>query len=144
MLRSASDVLATGDVGQIVDFAIEANRTASSATRELGIVKGGLRALAEEEGKRTSSSSVRFEGNLGVAHVVIPKPVYRARKGMRLGELRKVLSDETYETLFVEKVVVDVGEDFEDGFADLSPSQRLVVEKFVESVPQTARVNLPE
>jgi hypothetical protein len=146
MLKSAADVLASEDVGTIVDFAIEANRTVVSTTRELASVKSHLRALAEERKREEPAlTSVKFEGHLGVAQIVMPtKPVLRARKGMRLADLKRVLPAEVYESLFVERVVVDVADTYEEGFSNLSPRQRLVVEKFVESVPQTSRVNLPE
>jgi len=146
MLKSAKDVLASGDVGAIVDFAIEANRSVTSTSKELDSVKVHLRNLAADQRKTDPSiTSAKFEGHLGVAHIVMPtKPIFRARKGMKLGDLKKVLPEEVYASLFEEKVVVDVTVDYETNFANLSPSQRLVVEKFVEGVPQTPRVNLPE
>jgi hypothetical protein len=146
MLKSARDVLASGDVGAIVDFAIEANRSVTSTSKELDSVKAHLRGLAaNQKNADPALTSVKFEGHLGVAHIVMPsKPIFRARKGMKLADLKKVLPEEVYASLFEEKVVVDVGTDYATNFAGLSPSQRLVVEKFVESVPQTARVNLPE
>jgi hypothetical protein len=146
MLRSAKDILASGDVGAAVDFAIEANRTVASTSSDLDVVKAHLRGLAEASKRNDPTlKSVKFEGHLGIAHVVmVSKPVFRARKGMRLADLKKVRPSETYESLFAEKVVVDVADDYETNFSNLSPGQRIVVEKFVESVPQTARVNLPE
>lgn len=146
MIRSAKDILASGDVTSIVDFAIEANRVVRSTDEELDAVKAHLRVLAEDRKKsEPSTTSVKFEGHLGIAHVVMPvKPIFRARKGMRLGDLKKVLPAEMYASLFAEKVVVDVADDYEENFSALSPAQRLVVEKFVEKVPQTPRVNLPE
>ncbi len=146
MLRSAKDILAAGDVGSIVDFAIEANRLVVSTDRELDAVKAHLRALAAERKKSDPVlSNVKFEGHLGIASVVlVGKPVFRARKGMKLADLKKVLPEDTYNSLFSERVVVDITDDYEENFSNLSPSQRIVVEKYVESVPQTARVNLPE
>ncbi len=147
MLKSAADVLATGDVGAIVDFAIEANRVVVSTTRELSSVKGHLRVLAEKQkASDPSITSAKFEGHLGVANVVMPsKPTLKARKGMNLLALKRVLPEEVWDSLFLEKTVVDVRADaFEANFAALNPSQRLVVEKYIESAPQTPRVNLPE
>jgi hypothetical protein len=146
MLKSAKDILASGDVGMVVDFAIEANRAVVSAARDLDDVKAHLRALAGERRKSDPSlTNVKFEGHLGIASVVlVGKPVLRARKGLKLADLKKVLPVETYDSLFSERVVVDISENYEDGLANLSPSQRFVVEKFVEAVPQTPRVNLPD
>jgi hypothetical protein len=146
MLKSAKDVLATGDVTAIVDFAIEANRRIASATEDLGVVKAYLRSLAEkEQGMNPALSRVLFEGHLGSAQVVIPtKVLFKARKGMKLGDLKKVLPAETYESLFTEKVIVEPSEDYEENSSALSPSQRLVVDKYVEGAPQTPRVSLPE
>jgi hypothetical protein len=146
MLKSAKDILASGDVGSIVDYAIEANRAVVSTGRELDSVKAHLRALAGERRKTDPSlTNVKFEGHLGIASVVlVGRPVFKARRGMRLADLKKVLPSETYESLFSERLVVDVSDDYEENFANLSPSQRFVVEKFVEPVPQTPRVNLPD
>jgi hypothetical protein len=145
MLKSAKDVLASGDVGDIVDFAIEANRTVMSATKELGSVKAHLRGLAESQKlEAPGTTSVKFEGHLGVAQVVLGKPGFRARKGMKLGDLERVLPVDLYESLFVEEVLVTLSEDYAENFSQLDPAQRLVVENYVEFAPPTPRVNLPE
>lgn len=146
MLKSAMDVLATGDLFSIVDFAIETNRILSTTSKDLGVVKAHLRRLAETRRKSEPAlRSVQFEGHLGIAHVVMPtKLIFRARRGMNLSDLKQVLPEEMYTSLFKEKLVVEVSDDYGVNFADLSPGQRLVVEKFVEGVAQTSRVNLPE
>lgn len=144
MLKSAQDVLASGDVRAIVDFAIEANRTVVSTTAELRVVKLHLRALAEAEKRGNPRlTNVKFEGLTGVAQVVLGKPVPHGRKGMNLRDLRKVLSEELYASLFNEIVQVDVSEDYETNYSQLNPSQRIVVDRYVEFAPPTSRVNLP-
>jgi hypothetical protein len=145
MLKSAKDVLASGDVGDIVDFAIEANRTVTSATKELASVKAHLRGLAEEARRASpETSSIKYEGHLGVAQIVLGKPSYRVRKGMDLTDLRKVLPADVYDQLFVEQVVAQLSIYYAENASFLDPAQRTVVENYVEFAPPTPRVNLPE
>lgn len=145
MLKSAKDVLASGDVGAIVDFAIEANRTVAATTKELGSVKSHLRGLAESARRESpETTSVKFEGHLGVAQVVLGKPGFRVRKGMNVTDLRKVLPAEVYDQLFCEQVVAQLSVYYEENSSVLNPSQRAVVERYVEFAPPTPRVNLPE
>jgi hypothetical protein len=145
MLKSAKDVLASGDVGAIVDFAIQANREVKSAKTELGSVKGHLRSLAEaEKGKNPKLTSVVFDGLLGTAQVVLGKKVASSRKGMNLHDLKHTLPPGLYRCLFEERTVVEIRDGWEDNYAELNPAQRLVVDRYVEFEPQTPRVNLPE
>jgi hypothetical protein len=145
MLKSAKDVLASGDVGAIVDFAIEANRSVAATTEELRSVKAHLRGLAEAQKREApETTSVKFEGHLGVAQIVLGKPGFRVRRGMNLTDLRKVLPAEVYDSLFCEQVVAQLSIYYEENSSILNPSQRSVVERYVEFAPPTPRVNLPE
>ena len=133
-------------VASAVDFAIEAHRTITATTDELNLVKVHLRVRAEAKRLEDPSvTSVQFEGHLGVAQVVLGKSMTpRARRGMRLIDLKKVLDEETYNSLFVERTVVDVADNYEGAFSALTPSQRTVLNKYVEFAAATPRVNLPE
>lgn len=145
MLKSARDVLASGDVRAIVDFAIEANRMVAATSTELRSVKAHLRGLAEDQKRGDpSKTSVKFEGHLGVAQVVLGKPFPHGRKGMNLGDLKRTLPEDIYASLFSEITVVGVADGYEENFSQLNPAQRLVVEKYVDFSATTSRVNLPE
>lgn len=145
MLKSAKDVLRSGNVGAIVDFAIQANREVKSGKTELSSVKDHLRSLAEvEKDQHPELTAVKFDGLLGVAQVVLGKKVATAKKGMRLQDLKRTLPVRLYEFLFEERTVVDIRDGWEDNYAELDPAQRLVVDRYVEMVPPTPRVNLPE
>lgn len=146
MLKSAKDILASGDIRAIVDYAIEANRVLKAATEDLASMKEYLRGQAQEARKTDDSvTSVRFEGQLGVAHVVIPsKSFVKVKKGMNPADLKKVVGADVYEHLFVEKTVIEPRAEYETAFADLSPRERLVVENYVGVFPALPRVNIPE
>jgi hypothetical protein len=125
----------------IVDYAIEVNRSVQTSSKDLASVKAYLR----DQAQKMKRSNVRFEGRLGVAQVVVPnKPFVRVRKGMHPLDLKKVLPPATFRGLFVERTFAEPTENYEVRFADLSPSQRLVVESYVEVTPALPRVNLPE
>lgn len=146
MLRSAKDILASGDIGAVVDLAIEVNRTAQVSTKDLSSVKEWLRGLAKDK-KRLSPevTHVSFEGQLGVVQVVIPsKPFVRVRKGMNPADLKKVLTQEEYESLFVEKTVIEPTSEYRKKLATLDQRKQLMVKNYVGVTPAVSRVNIPE
>jgi hypothetical protein len=75
MLKSAQEVIASGNDRFVVDYAIEVNRQITAFSKELSTVKKHLRKLGLSRvvaGKR----SVAVEGNLGVGStpkVIVPK-----------------------------------------------------------------------
>ena len=146
MLRSAKDILASGDVGAVVDLAIEVNRTAQTSTKDLSSVKDWLRVRAKDRKKKDPElTHVSFEGQLGVIQVVIPsKPFVRVKKGMDPRGLKKVLTSEEYESLFVEKTVIEPSSEYQKKLASLDPRKRFVVEGYVGVTPAVSRVNIPE
>jgi hypothetical protein len=143
MLKKASEVIASGDLKQVVDFAIETYRTIDGSCEELEVCKGFLR----EEARKVSgpkSSCVLLEGNLGAAQVVFPKPLPRVRRGVDLLASEEGLPPGVFRTLFTKRVVIEFVEDFEEKFATLSSSERAVIDNLVEVVPSTPRVSLPK
>jgi len=143
MLRTASEVIASGDTKAVVDFAIEANRTATATSRELNQAKGHLREEAKVQGDG-SSWSVDIEGNLGTATVVFDKDAPKTKRGQDLKDIEPNLSDETFARLFTKEVVVKPVKDFVDKLDDLSAAEREVVSRFVEVKPTTPKVYLPK
>lgn len=144
MLKTAKDVLASGNVSSVVDFAIETNRTITALSKELEGVKPFLRAEGTRLQALSGQNSVEITGNLGVATVVGVKPEPKAKKGMSLADLEASLPPEVFSALFVKKVVVNIADDYEAKVANLTAAQRAVVSNFVEVVASTPRVNLPK
>jgi len=144
MLKTAKDVVASGDVSSVVDFAIEANRTISGLTKELEIVKAALRAKGVELAALSGENAVEFHGYLGAAQIVMVRPSFKVRKGVDLLASEAGLPPEVFNALFVKRTVVDFSADFETKLASLPPAQKAVISNLVESALSTPRVNLPK
>ncbi len=144
MLKSARDVVASGDAAEMVDYAIEANRQIAQLTAELEILKAALRAKGLEEAASTGETTVALEGHLGKAQVILVKPQWRVRRGVDLLASERGLPPEVFQTLFVKKTVVDFAPDFEMKIAGLPSGVQAVIRNLVEAVSSTPRVNLPK
>jgi len=144
MLKSAKDVVASGETASVVDFAIEADRTIKQLTKELEVVKAALRAKGIAEAALTGENSVEIEGNLGKAQIVMVRPAPKAKKGVDLLASEAGLPSEVFASLFVKKTVVDFADDFETKLAALPSAQKAVISNLVEIVASTPRVNLPK
>ena len=149
MEKSAKEVLAAGLVGEVVDFAIEKNRIATAATKELEAVKPFLREAGLADAGRTGEKTANLVGLLGTAQIVFPvaKPV--AKKGVDLSASAETsLPAEVFAALFTKRIVtvVEPVADFEEKLAamKLTPAQRAALANLVEVQPQTPRVNLPK
>jgi hypothetical protein len=146
MLKSSKDVLASGNLASVVDFAIETHREIVQLTQELEAVKPHLRAEGVARQALSGENSVEIEGNLGVATIVGVKPVPTAKKGMNLASLETSLPPEVFHSLFVKRpvVMIDIAADYESKLPRLNPAQKAVLSNYVEMVRSTPRVNLPK
>ena len=140
MLKEARTVIANGDERQVVDYAIEANRTMTSAKKGLDEAKVFLRKRAEQSA--LPGETVELQGNLGSAQVTLvsrpgPKP------GVDLVACLGKLSVDL-QRLFVRKVTVSLVEDFEEQVETLPPDRKAVIRNLIEVRSQTPRVTLPQ
>jgi len=140
MLKRAREVIASGDVRQVVDYAIEANRQASQASAELNEAKAFLRTSAL--GQADGFDIVELEGNLGVATVSFSRAEAKPRKGWDLKDIEVNLRPEVFSALFAKEIVVRPVDDFEDRLADLQPAERTIIDRFIEIRPSTPKVHL--
>lgn len=142
MLKTASEIIAQGDIRTVVDFAIEVNREVTAGSRELDYVKVHLR---EEARKSVESGKVvDIEGNLGTATIVFDNDTPKTRKGQDLKGIEPNLSEETFARLFTKEVVVKPVKDFIDMIEGLSAAEKAIVDRFVEIRPATPKVYLPK
>ena len=144
MLKSAKDVVASGNVGEVVDFAIEANRTIAALTKELEECKVALRASGVAQAALSGENAIELDGLLGKAQIVMVKATPKVKKGVSLLASEAGLPADIFAALFVKRTVVDFAEDFEVKLAGLSTAQKAVIQNLVEIVPSTPRVNLPK
>lgn len=140
MLKTAQEVIASGDDRAIVDYAIEVSRLINRHTAELETAKAHLRGLAQKT--REGKPLVELEGNLGVAEVRFPlRSDVKARKGRDLRDL-EVNLEKSFSRLFLRVVQIQPVEDFADEAQLLSPEERAVLDRFVEVTPATPKVFL--
>lgn len=144
MIKSAKEVVASGDVASVVDFAIEANRQIAALTKELDALKVFIRERGLAAAALSGQSQASLEGTLGAAQVVVVKATPKAKKGVDLLAAEASLPAEIYSQLFVKRTVVDIADDFEEKLAALPKAQKMVVSNLVEVVASTPRVNLPK
>ena len=144
MLKSAQEVVASGNVGEAVDFAIEANRQIASLTKELEALKVFLRSQGLSAAALTGKNSASLEGTLGTAEIVCVKAVPKAKKGVDLLACEAGIAPEIFSALFVKKTVVDFADDYETKFAALPTAAKTVIGNLVTMVASTPRVNLPK
>ena len=142
MLRTAQEVISSGDDLSIVDYAVETNRLVSIARTELDAVKVHLRKMAD--GRRSSSEySVEIEGRIGIATVEFPlRPEVTVRRGRNLQDLEVNLPLEVFRRLFVRTVQFRPVDDIDERIRELPADQREIVEEFVEITTKTPKVYL--
>ena len=144
MNQTAKEVIASGDVKVVVDYAIALVMKITALNKDLDELKKYLR---EEARKRTASSGARIaeiEGHLGQASVVFEKAQVRSKKGMKLADIEENLSAETFAKLFVTTVQVEPATDFLDKLSEVTTVERSVIDNFLEVVPTTPKVYLPK
>lgn len=144
MLRSARDIVASGDAASIVDYAIEANRQITQLQEELDILKDALRKRGTVEATSQGKSSVEIEGRLGKAQVTLVPPSLRARRGVDLLASAAGLPSEVFDALFIKRVVVDFAPDFKAKVAQLPRGLQTVISNLIETASSTPRVHLPK
>jgi hypothetical protein len=142
MLKSAKEVVATGNLTEVVDFAIEVNREITSATKELEVAKAALRDEGSKKAALGGETNISLDGTLGSAQVVFPKEAPKVKKGRAIAELLAALPAEVFGSLFAVEYKIDP--EFASKLAGLTAAQRAAVANIVELTTATPRVNLPK
>lgn len=142
MLKTAQEVIASGDERAVVDYAVEVNRSISRSQVELDEAKAFLRRLAEAR-RQDQGDSVEIDGNLGAATVEFQaRPEVKLKKGRDLRDIEANLSEETFRRLFVKTIQVRAVEELPELIEALSVGDREIVERFLEITPKTPKVFL--
>jgi len=145
VLKSAKDVIASGGVSGVVDYAIELNRQVLSLKEQLEEAKDYLRVEAKKlqpKGK-TFYPSITLEGKLGEATVSFTYDTYKLRPGVNLLACKKGIPPDLWNSLFVTKTSVEFAPDFFQKVAGLKEPRKTLMDNLVERVPSIPRVNLP-
>lgn len=140
MLKSAKQVVESGIVSEIVDFAVECDREIKATTKELEVAKTALREEGTKKAALSGESNVTIQGSIGSAQVVFPKESPAVKKGRSIAELLSALSPEDFAALFVTEYKPSA--EFAEKLASMTPAQRAAVGNIVELKTATARVNL--
>ncbi len=142
MLKTAQEVIASGDERAVVDYAVEVNRSISSSQVELDEAKAFLRRLAEGR-REEQGDSVEIDGNLGAATIKFQtRPEVKLKKGRDLRDIEATLPEETFRRLFVKTVQIRAVEDLPELIVTLSAGDRETVDRFLEITPKTPKVFL--
>lgn len=147
MLKRAEDVIASGDERAAIDFAISMNRQVAQSKRELDRIKVHLREVAHlrtlKVGDPSPQEGVTLEGNIGSVFIQFPPKEARVRRGQDLRDIGVNVSRQTMLLLFTNTVAVKPVKDFVDQIDKIDPAERAVVDRFVEMISPTGKVNLP-
>lgn len=143
MEKTAEEVITSGDLRAVVDFAVELHRRISAQNKELDVAKQHLREAARSE-VAPRERTVELLGNLGTASVVFERDSIKFRKDMNLADIEENLSPETFAKLFVTKVLVEPSPDFLEKVDDLTEVEKAVLGNFLDIVPSTPKVYLPK
>lgn len=142
-LRTAQDVIASGSVAAVVDYALELHRNITHNGQELKALKAFLRSHAQSTLNRLPDADVvLLRGTFGEAQIVFPAQQPRVKSGVNLLEVERGLPSEVFQALFVKRVVVDFVPDFTRKLASLPRSHRVLISRLVEVAPSTPKVNL--
>jgi len=144
MLKRAKEVIESGDLKEMVDYAIEANRELKKLEPDFEAVKVSLREKGVLQAALTGEKTAVFEGNLGKAQIVFVRDEWSPREGADLLAAEAGIAPDVYSTLFVKRTVVTLAPEFEEKYAELTLAQRKVIDNLVHKKPATPRVNLPK
>jgi hypothetical protein len=145
MLKTAQEVMASGDVPTIVDYGIELDRSIKAQSVELEEIKRALRQLGETGIiDRRNEKSVRLEGHLGSVMVTFPSASPRVRSGVDLLASEAGIPGDVFRLLFRKRVVVDLAEGFFDKLARLDAEDREMILELIEVQTATPRVTWPK
>lgn len=142
MLRTAAEVVASGDVPTIVDFGIELDRSIKAEAQELEEVKKALRRIGETRlADRRTEKSVQLEGHLGIVTVTFPADAPKLKPGVDLAASEAGIPEDVFRLLFRKRVVIDFEVGFLDKLARLEPEDRDLILDLIEVQRATPRVN---
>ena len=142
MLKKASEVIASGNVRSVVDYAIEANRQQTSAKRELDEAKAHLRKVAGQT-RSKKAGRVELQGTLGLATVMFSSDEAQVT-AQGIEELEAALSPETFKLLFVRQTTIMPVREIAGLLESLSATEREVVNRYVQIKPVTPKVYLTQ
>ncbi len=142
MLRTAAEVVASGDVRAIVDFGIELDRTIRAESQELEEIKRVLRQMGESgQADRRTKKTVQLEGHLGTVTVTYPADMPKLKSGVDLAASEPGIPPDVFQTLFRKRTIIEFEVGFLDRLARLDPEDRQMILDLIEMQRSTPRVN---
>ncbi len=145
MLRTAAEVVASGDVPSIVDFGIELDRTIKGESQELDEIKRVLRQIGETElADRRTEKTVQLEGHLGVVTVTYPADFPKLKPGVDLLASEAGIPEDVFKLLFRKRTVVDLADGFFEKLGRLDSEDREMILDLIEVQRSTPRVTWPK
>lgn len=144
MRKSAAEIIAEGDLGAVVDLAIELNRQAVEAGKELDELKVYLRGVAKA--KQLGAAEVELEGLSGTISVTFSGLQLKPKKGADLKDLEVNIGPAAFAKLFLRTIEIKPAmsaDDFLEVLASLSVVDQTKVKHFIEVSEPTPKVYVP-
>ncbi len=144
MEKRASEVIAQGDLGAIVDYVIGLNRKKVRIDQDLDVAKAYLRDRARE--KRGGKREVELTGLSGEITVTFQDLAFKVKKGADLSELKVNLPETVFAKLFKHTVIVVPAmpaDDFLEELSQQKEAHRSTVGHFIEVEEPTPKVYVP-
>ncbi len=144
MRKRAADLIAEGDLGAVVDLAVDLNRQDFETTRELNEVKAYFREIAKA--KQHGAAEVELDGLTGTVSVAFPGLTLKVRKGADLKDLEVNIGPEAFSKLFFRTIEIKPAlsaDDFLEVLATLDPIDQNKVKLFIEASELTPKVYVP-
>lgn len=143
-MKTAREVVASGDERRVVDYVVEADRRIKSMRADYELAKAFLRNHASEIVAHTNEPQATLKGSEGSVVVSFSKPQVAVRKGVDPLAFEQTMSPDIWNAFFQKRVVVDLVEDAEAKLASLSPADRVRVSNLIETRTDVPRVTVKQ
>jgi hypothetical protein len=145
MLKTAQEVISSGNVPAIVDFGIELDRTIKAETQELEEIKKFIREIGGTSlADRRTEKTVQIDGNLGPVTVTYPADAPKLKPGVDLLASEQGIPEDVWKLLFRKRVVVDLAEGFMEKLGRLAEEDREMITDLIDIQRSTPRVLWPK
>lgn len=145
MLRTAQEVVSSGDVPAIVDFGIELDRQIKSESTELEEIKRVLRQVGETDlADRRTEKTVQIDGHLGAVTVTYPADTPKLKPGVDLVASEAGIPEHVFKLLFRKRIVIDFEVGFLDKLTRLDAEDRAMILDLIEVHRSTPRILWPK
>jgi hypothetical protein len=145
VLKTAQEVIASGDVPAIVDYGIALDRQIKKDSRGLEEIKRVLREIGGTSvADRLTAKTVQVRGHMGEVTITYPADGPKLKPGVDLLASEAGIPEDVFQALFRKKTVVDFAEGFFEKLASLDVEDREMILGLIEVQRSLPRVTWPK